>query len=92
VAGIHPKGTQDGFPIKDVGNDAHADGNGYPIHDVGNAAMGKDSRHNCCCLTYGKGADPDGMVFNCHHASSLEGRFELRQGIGEDGIHVLNPC
>jgi hypothetical protein len=27
--------TQDRFPIKDVGNDAHGDGNGCPINDVG---------------------------------------------------------
>jgi hypothetical protein len=34
VAGIHPKGNQDGFPIKNVGNDG--DGEGLPINIVGN--------------------------------------------------------
>ena len=34
VAGIHPKGNQDGFPIKNVGNDG--EGEGLPINIVGN--------------------------------------------------------
>ena len=34
VAGIHPYGTQDGFPITNVGNDNLR--NGCPIHNVGN--------------------------------------------------------
>ena len=33
-------GVEDGFPIKDVGNDAHGDGNGYPIYDFGNDGAG----------------------------------------------------
>jgi hypothetical protein len=33
VAGIHPKGNQDGFPIKNVGNDDDEDG--FPINIVG---------------------------------------------------------
>ena len=31
---------QDRFPIKDVGNDAHGDGNGFPIKNVGNDTHG----------------------------------------------------
>ena len=34
VAGIHPKRIQDGFPIKNVGNDGA--GERFPLHNVGN--------------------------------------------------------
>jgi hypothetical protein len=57
VAGIHPKGNQDGFPIKNVVNDG--EGEGLSINLVGNEEEEK--------IPVGTGITEGGFVLSIQH-------------------------